>query len=90
MSVNTMSELDVGLRILTRGTPMDRSDAVTVRWQPPRQPARKLVFEPRSDGDWLRIEKSWTGCTWREVGTEVVDDVAVEFRVRSGETVTGP
>ena len=54
---------------------MDRRDAVTVRWDDTR-----LRFEPRDDGCWRRFEETWTGCQWRTVGTELVDEVAVVSR----------
>lgn len=56
----------------------DRSDAVIVRYRPTHGPARQLVFEPRSDGRFRLVEREWTGCVWRPVGSRLVDDVALE------------
>lgn len=54
------------------------AEAITVRWDPARGPPRRVRFEPRSDGRWMRIESVWTGCKWRPTGREVVTDVGVE------------
>lgn len=57
----------------------DRSDAITLQYQPAGRAARRLVFEPRSDGGYLCVEEVWSGCGyWREVGSEPVDTVSVE------------
>jgi hypothetical protein len=54
-------------------------DAFTVEYTPACAPRRRLRFEPRSDGaGWWRIEEEWTGCRWRPVGREPVDDVVCE------------
>jgi len=58
----------------------DRSDAVTLRWDPAGRAPRRLRFEPREyavGGDWERIEQTWTGEEWRTVGSEIVESVTV-------------
>ena len=57
----------------------DRSDAIELRWSyPDARLPRRVVFEPRSDGAWLRRESVWVReGEWRQVGSEIVDDVAV-------------
>jgi hypothetical protein len=58
----------------------DRSDAITLQYQPAGRAARRLTFEPRSDGGYERIEEVWSGCGyWRQVGSERVDTVSVEL-----------
>lgn len=39
---------------------------------------RRVRFENRDDasGHW-RIEEEWTGCTWRRVGREAVEELAI-------------
>ena len=55
-------------------------DGLTLRWEPARGPPRRVRFEPRSlDGLIERIEEEYTGCVWREVGRELVGDVAIEL-----------
>jgi hypothetical protein len=57
---------------------MDRSDAVVVTTKHNGHGYRR-VFEPRSDGRYDVVEKTLTKAgDWREVGYEVVDEVAVE------------
>jgi len=61
----------------------DRSDAVTLRWDPAGRAPRRLRFEPRdyaTEGDWERIEEVWTGDErgWRTVGSEIVQSVVIE------------
>lgn len=56
-------------------------DAFEVQWRPPVGPARKIRFEPRSrsdDAEYTRVEFEWTGCAWRHVGEEPVQDVVLE------------
>lgn len=38
---------------------------------PVRGPKRRIHFEPMSEGKYRRVESVWTGCEWREVGSEV-------------------
>jgi|AntRauTorcE11897_2_1112592.scaffolds.fasta_scaffold28092_2 hypothetical protein len=52
--------------------------AIDIRYRPTGGPPRKVSFRPRSDGGWLRVTLEWNGCLWRETGTEIVEDVAVE------------
>ena len=35
---------------------------------------RRVRYVPRTD-EWWRIEEQWTGCLWRHVGRELVDDL---------------
>ena len=53
-------------------------DGLAIAYRPARQPWRKIQFEERSDADgWWLIEKEWTGCSWRTVGREPVDEIFV-------------
>ncbi len=45
------------------------ADARGFVYEPLRGPKRKIEFEPRSDGGFVRVEAVWNGCQWREVGT---------------------
>lgn len=49
-----------------------RADRFDVVYELACGPKRRVRFEPRSDGDWERIEGVWTGCSWRPTGREVV------------------
>ena len=51
----------------------------TVHWVPEHGRARKLVFEPRSDGEprWVRTEFERRESQWREVGSELVTEAWV-------------
>jgi hypothetical protein len=69
---------------------MDRSDAIVMRWryEGGRNP-RRLVFEPTSDGCWLREEHVRVGAgEWRRVGRERVDSIGFEGPV-PGEPIDG-
>ena len=59
----------------------DRSDAIEVSYRPAGRAPRKLVFVPRATygPGWERVElvRGDSG-EWRPVGSELVDDVAVE------------
>jgi hypothetical protein len=54
-----------------------REDAVVVSWTG-EQRGRRLVFEPRDVGGWLRVEQRHDGDAWREVGQEIVANLRVE------------
>jgi len=54
---------------------MSTADASGFVYEPERGPKRRVVFEPRSDGDYLRKTAVWNGCQWRETGREVVTDL---------------
>lgn len=59
----------------------DRSDAIVVTWSPAGRADRRLVFEPRSgEGPaWERYEQARSSSgTFRTVGRELVESVAVE------------
>jgi hypothetical protein len=79
--------------------PRDRGDAIVVRYDPVRGPERKDVYEPQADDGYDRREYVWTGCAWRYVGGETVENATVsvsqatvgEVQVRdaaAGETHT--
>lgn len=57
---------------------MQLEDGFAVRYRPPQGPPRKVVFEPHSEGFYLRRTFVWSGCNWRLEGEEPVNDVAVE------------
>ena len=62
-------------------TRTDESDGddrkLTAQFRLPRGTWRRFRFEPRADGPgWWRFEDEWTGCTWRPIGREVVEDVS--------------
>jgi hypothetical protein len=77
---------------------MDRSDAIVVRWRyADDRSARRLVFEPTSDGCWLREDHVRVAREeWRRVGRERVDSIGFEGPIPSesidgvGEVRTGP
>jgi len=56
----------------------DRSDAVIVRFAPINRATRRLRFEPRSEGNWTRVEEVWSRDSWRAVGTETVESIGFE------------
>ena len=39
---------------------------------------RRLRWEPRTDGQWMRVEDERDGDEWQPVGCELVDDVDIE------------
>ncbi|MFC6975661.1 hypothetical protein ACFQL1_14960 [Halomicroarcula sp. GCM10025709] len=51
------------------------ADARGFVYEPARGPKRRVLYEPRSDGRFERIESVWTGCTWRPTGREIVENV---------------
>ena len=57
----------------------DRRDAVVISESPAREPDRKTIFEPRSDGGWTRVEKTYDEERghFRVTGTQDVDCLAV-------------
>ena len=65
-----------------------------IEYTPARASRRRTRFERRSNGPgWWRIEDEWTGCRWRPIGREPVDDVRlhdgqVGGSRRSGEATT--
>lgn len=63
---------------LHASTTNDPSGGFDLLWTPEGGQPRKLSFEPRSDGGFLRIEKEWNGCQWRETGSERVENVRLE------------
>jgi len=58
----------------------DRSDSIVVTYTPriEEQNPRRIVFEPRSGGDWTRYEYEKRGGEWVKTGSEIVASVAVE------------
>jgi len=55
-----------------------RADRFEFVYEPARGPARRVRFEPRSDGGWLREVDIWNGCNWRPTGSEPVDALHVD------------
>ena len=55
----------------------DRSDAIVISLSPTHEPDRKIVFEPRSDGSYERVEKLWRDGRWHTTGSELIDHVSV-------------
>ncbi|OYR82571.1 hypothetical protein DJ84_10060 [Halorubrum ezzemoulense] len=59
----------------SRQTP---ADGLAIAYRPARQPWRQIRFEERPDADgWWLINEEWTGCSWRTVGREPVDEIFV-------------
>lgn len=57
----------------------DRSDAFVVTYDPVGRAARRLTFEPHSEGGYLRVERvQREDGTWHPVGRERVNSVDVE------------
>jgi len=50
---------------------------------------RRIRYVPRTD-DWWRIEEVWTGCLWRHIGRELVDDFQCWSRPAAGTTDDEP
>lgn len=61
-----------------------RDQGIAIRYQPPVGPARRVRYEPRSDGLVDRFEEIWTGCQWRVQGCEPVAEVALESSTHPG------
>ncbi|WP_254768259.1 hypothetical protein [Salinilacihabitans rarus] len=62
---------------------MAARDTITIRWTPPDARPRRLVFEPRDAGGWLRREEVWRdvdgeGPRWTVTGEEIVSNVGLE------------
>lgn len=59
----------------------DRSDAIEISEAPASDADRKVIYEPRSDGSWTRVEKTWdeTRGRFRTTGTQDVEHVAVSI-----------
>jgi len=60
---------------------MDRRDAATVTEIPLEEdpdPPRKVVYEPRDDGRWLKVTKRRVNGTWHQEGSRLLADVDVE------------
>jgi hypothetical protein len=56
----------------------DRTDSATLTWTTARGTKHRIVIEPRSDGDYERVEQTWSNGAWRESGREVVTHVDIE------------
>jgi hypothetical protein len=56
-------------------TELTVADARGFVYEPLRGPKRKIEFEPRSDGTFMRVEAVWNGCGWRVTGREVVKSI---------------
>lgn len=48
---------------------------LTIQFTPDPGPPRRHRFEPTDSDQFLRIEETWTGCTWRIEGCEHVNDI---------------
>jgi hypothetical protein len=46
---------------------------------------RRVRYMPRTD-DWWRIDEEWTGCRWRFVGRELIEDLQRWSRPVAGDT----
>ena len=54
------------------------TEELTIQYRLTRHTWRRIRFEVRADdAGWWRFEDEWTGCTWRPIGREVVNDLAV-------------
>jgi len=49
-----------------------QTDSKGFVYEPIRGPRRKVIFRPKPDDRFERIESVWTGCRWRVTGREVV------------------
>ena len=59
----------------------------TVAWTGTDGVRRKLVFEPDEAGEYWRVEYEQLGETWRQIGREPVEDVAID--TGTDESITG-
>jgi len=57
----------------------DRSDAVEISESPAGDADRKVIYEPRSDGGWTKVEKTYDADRghFRVTGTAAVETLAV-------------
>lgn len=64
----------------TRSSPsrVRSQSAIVVRREPVTGPPVRDRYEPRDAGGWERIEERWSGCRWVIIGSELVEDVAIE------------
>ncbi len=54
--------------------------SLELRFTVQRGPRRRYRFEPRHTGPgWWRFEDEWTGCQWRPVGREVLNDIELRM-----------
>ena len=61
--------------------------SLEVRFTVQRGPRRRYRFQPRATGPgWWRIEDEWTGCQWRPVGREVLDEVEIRVTPRAADS----
>lgn len=65
----------------------DRS--ITLTYEVPAGPRKRITFHPRSDGTWRRTTAKHTGCAWRETGSEIVTDLEVDPAMPT-TTTAGP
>ncbi len=72
---------------LTSKPTSDPTEGFDVRFDPTYGAPRKIAFEPADDGEWIRIDYEWTGCTWRERGFERCDDVDLEIANQITSTI---
>lgn len=53
-------------------------DQLMIRYRPNRGPWRRLRFERRTSGPgWWRLDDEWSGCRWRPVEREVVENITI-------------
>lgn len=52
-------------------------DLLTVQYTPAGGPRRRVTFEWVPGAGWTRRMSVWTGCSWRQTGTEPVEDLAI-------------
>lgn len=56
------------------------AEPFTIAFTGPRD-RRRIRYEPDGTGGWLRIHQVHTGTSWRTVGREPVEELAVEGAV---------
>jgi len=56
----------------------DRTDAATVTWTTARGTKRRIVFEPQSDGTYIRHTEYYEDGAWQPSGGEMVKHVDIE------------
>lgn len=60
---------------------------VTIAYTPAGSTRRRIRVVNREDGPgWWLIEDEWTGCVWRPIGREPVDDVAVTIDGKNAQS----
>lgn len=57
---------------------MPGPETEVVRIDPVTGPPRRWLLEPRADDHALLREQVWSGCSWREVGTDWLADYTTD------------